>query len=153
MVGYGDVYSPTSVAVYLTSVDDQATIGPHEAATMPLGVRETDVHIGLSGAFLFDVLGPKATRISAMLKVGNANVDMLMLPLPTAHLLHIADACTSRRTRFTERRTCSDAQIDPKLKLLPAGIIDWFMKHIAAQLVPLYHKQVPLPPEMAHAGS
>ena len=30
---------------------------------------------------------------------------------------------------------------DLRLKLLPPAVIDWFMKHVAAMLVPMWHKQ------------
>ena len=28
-----------------------------------------------------------------------------------------------------------------KLKIVPPSVIDWFIKHIASNLIPMYHKQ------------
>jgi len=39
-----------------------------------------------------------------------------------------------------ETRVSSTMQLDPKLKLLPPRAIDWFMKHVAANLIPMYDK-------------
>ena len=38
-------------------------------------------------------------------------------------------------------RLSANLQVDIKLKIVPPQVIDWFMKYIAGNLIPMYHKQ------------
>ena len=101
LVGYGDIYSPTSAVVYLNTLEpDDPRLGDVSEELEKLSPTGSTVRMGLSGGFVFETLpGGKGTKLSAQL-----NLDL-------------------------------------KLKIVPPSVIDWFIKHIASNLIPMYHKQ------------
>jgi hypothetical protein len=103
VTGYGDVYSPTSVIVFLTDNEHEENEGCEteevRAARDRLSPPGQNVRMSLRGGFCFEIVSDKETRLSASLL------------------------------------------IDVKLKILPVVVIDWFMKVVAAQLVPMWSKQ------------
>ena len=58
--GYGDIYSPTSAVVYLTSVEDNdPRLKPARAAIDKASPPGSTVRIGLHGGFVFETLPPR----------------------------------------------------------------------------------------------
>ena len=102
--GYGEVYSPNSIAVYLTDSEHLPDEGlppgseDHELLKR-LSPPGENVRIGITGCFLIERLAERRTRLSACVLV------------------------------------------DPKLSILPTVVIDWFVKHVAANLIPMWDKQ------------
>ena len=99
--GYGDIYSATSVVVYITTYfaeDDQLLDGlqPRIDQLSPPG---STVRLGIQGGFIFETLGDGTTRLQATI------------------------------------------DLDIKLKIVPPQVIDWLMKHLAANPVPMWDKQ------------
>jgi hypothetical protein len=98
--GYGDIYSPTSIIVYLQSLEGEQS---REYAEFQEAITKiapsSSVRMEVKGGFLFEKISEEETQLSALLT------------------------------------------IDPKLKLIPPWLIDWFLKHIAGNLIPMYHKQ------------
>lgn len=100
IVGYGTIYSATSVVVYITTVEDDDPLldglTPELNRLSPPG---KNVRMGIQGGFIFEALGDGTTRLQATI------------------------------------------ELDIKMQIVPPQLIDWLMRHLAANLIPMWDKQ------------
>ena len=98
-MGYGDILSPTSALVYLTSTDEYPELTAEVDAAAK---RKGNVRMQVSGGFLYEIEDEGTVRLSAMIRL---DLRMKFLPpyLMDFVMKHFASAFVSHYNRQAGR--------------------------------------------------